>query len=263
MTWLKHADQEENHRAACNVRSANTKTGRWFIEGEKFDEFKAKHRSLLWLHGNPGCGKTVLSSAAIENILSISRADGSILAAYWYFNSNDKRKESLEDCAKGIISQFLARMDRIPPTIEKLYMSKASSRGTAPRPPELPELITALQSLIAQEHRQFFILLDALDEAAEAHQEDLLHLLRDLLATDNEKVHILVTSRPFVKETYQNEVHDEKALYFDIAIERENVDVDIKLHLDEELATDPKLCKWPKKTQEKIKSSLIEKADGM
>lgn len=69
--WLAHPDKAENHNIACHARNDTAKTGRWFLDGSTFQEFKDTPRSLLWLHGDSGCGKTILSSAIIEQLFAL------------------------------------------------------------------------------------------------------------------------------------------------------------------------------------------------
>lgn len=47
-----------HHEAACRTREAGT--GNWFLEGETYHDWKTGQIPFLWLHGIPGCGKSVL-----------------------------------------------------------------------------------------------------------------------------------------------------------------------------------------------------------
>jgi ATP-dependent 26S proteasome regulatory subunit len=49
--------------------------------------------SLLWLYGEPGCGKTMLSSAVIESMAKHCRINTAQAVAYFYFAFTDIEKQ--------------------------------------------------------------------------------------------------------------------------------------------------------------------------
>ncbi|SRR6266536_3720905 len=59
--WLKGADPTTNHNAAQRSREPNT--GEWLIQSEAFQAWMSAQGELLWLHGIPGSGKTILRYA--------------------------------------------------------------------------------------------------------------------------------------------------------------------------------------------------------
>jgi DNA replication protein DnaC len=56
--WLAPVDPRTNQEAAR--KKHEEQTGRWFTEGEQFSKWLEQPNSLLWLHGIPGSGKTIL-----------------------------------------------------------------------------------------------------------------------------------------------------------------------------------------------------------
>jgi hypothetical protein len=84
LKWLSAPDPATNHYKACKKRQAGT--GLWLLESREFAEWKENAASRLWLHGIPGCGKTILSSTIIEALLQHCGSDTSIAAAYFYFD---------------------------------------------------------------------------------------------------------------------------------------------------------------------------------
>ncbi|PMD13353.1 hypothetical protein NA56DRAFT_424133 [Hyaloscypha hepaticicola] len=62
--WLAPVDPRANQEAAR--KKHEEQTGRWFTEGENFSNWLEQPNSLLWLHGIPGSGKTILCSEIIE-----------------------------------------------------------------------------------------------------------------------------------------------------------------------------------------------------
>jgi hypothetical protein len=55
--WLSPPDPSINHNTACEAH--HNGTAAWFLEGAIYNEWKTTG-SLLWTHGNPGSGKSVL-----------------------------------------------------------------------------------------------------------------------------------------------------------------------------------------------------------
>ncbi|KAI0266617.1 hypothetical protein BGY98DRAFT_1181136 [Russula aff. rugulosa BPL654] len=55
--WLSPSDPSINHNIACGAHCKQT--AEWFFQGTIFTEWKS-NGSLLWLHGKPGSGKSVL-----------------------------------------------------------------------------------------------------------------------------------------------------------------------------------------------------------
>jgi len=79
--WLSPPDPSTNHNIACGARQKGTAA--WFFRGDIFSEWKSTP-SLLWIHGKPGAGKSILSSAIIQVIEVICKG-GQALMAYFFF----------------------------------------------------------------------------------------------------------------------------------------------------------------------------------
>ena len=60
LEWLSASQHEKKHRDVCKQRIGNT--GEWFLRSEEFCNWRsAQSENVLWCHGIPGVGKTVLS----------------------------------------------------------------------------------------------------------------------------------------------------------------------------------------------------------
>ncbi len=81
LDWLAHPDPSEIHNIACRARKSS-KTGRWFLDGAAFREFRETPQSVLWLHGDSGCGKSVLCSATINELRALRLEEPSVRLAY-------------------------------------------------------------------------------------------------------------------------------------------------------------------------------------
>lgn len=255
--WLEHPRPQENHDMACRARNDVAKTGRWFLDGDIFKEFKNTPRSLLWLHGESGCGKTVLAAAIIEELQALKDGDTRVDVAYWYYNANDKQRTSLNNLLRTLVTQLITESSVPTPLIE---FWKAKKKGK--EAPKTSDLVQTLQKILVERGRRIsYIIIDALDESDDAEREELMDMLRNILALENVGIHVLVTSRTNTTGM-EKELHDLKRFY-NITIEREYVSLDILAHITERLQNDKILKAWPEKERQKIKSSLVEKAAGM
>ncbi|KAI0269095.1 hypothetical protein BGY98DRAFT_307654 [Russula aff. rugulosa BPL654] len=91
--WLSPSDPSINHNIACGAH--RKQRAEWFFQGRIFTEWKSDG-SLLWLHGKPGSGKSVLCSTIIQDVIAL-RADRLVSMAYFYFDFRDIDKQNRRD----------------------------------------------------------------------------------------------------------------------------------------------------------------------
>jgi hypothetical protein len=255
--WLSHPNPTENHNIACAARNDTAKTGRWFLDGSVFQEFKDTPRSLLWLHGDSGCGKTILSSAIIDELKALQIGDGHIEVAFWYFNVNDKTRTSLDNLMRSLITQLVPDTS-LPPALLEFWKAKKNGKET----PKTSDLVVTLQKMLLEKvQRKCFIVVDALDESNDTERDDLLEMLQTLVSGETVDLHVLVTSR--TNTTGIEEGLKNLTKFYNIAIEREHINADILAHIQERLQNDKVLKLWPLAERKKIEESLVEKAAGM
>lgn len=255
--WLEHPRPEENHDVACRARKDMAKTGQWFLGGDAFKEFKDTPCSLLWLHGESGCGKTVLASAIIEELQAPQDGDTRVDVAYWYYYANDKKRTSLNNLVRALVTQFIPESS-VPTALIDFW--KAKNKGS--ETPKTSDLVqTFRQILVERGNRTAYIVIDALDESDDAEREELMEMLRSILALENVGIHILVTGRTSMSGI-QKEWQD-LTRFYNIAIHPDHVNSDILAHITERLQNDKILKTWPEKERQKIKTCLVEKAAGM
>lgn len=257
MKWLHHPDPAESHNVACHTRNKTIKTGRWLLDGEAFRKFRETPRSLLFLHGDSGCGKTVLCSAIIEELRRLTSPDTQAVA-FWYYCKNDKQRTSLDNLVRALILQIVSPSSPVPNALADFWRLKG--RET----PKTSDLIQILQNMLTDRvHRDKYIVIDALDESDEADREELMEMIWNLLSLKNVGVRILVTSRTNTVQIEKDLGEEELAGFYKIPIERRNVHVDILAHVTERLQNDKVLKAWPLKERDSVKRALVKKAAGM
>jgi len=87
-SWLSPPDPSINHNIARGIYQNGTAS--WFTESTTFKEWKS-NGSLLWVHGKPGSGKSILCSSIIQEVERL-RATGLALTTYFYFDFKDPNK---------------------------------------------------------------------------------------------------------------------------------------------------------------------------
>ena len=252
--WLSAPDPSSNHNEAR--KEWRTTTGEWFIGSRQFTDWKSKPDSFLWLHGIPGCGKTILCSTVIEDVLQHTHSNPSVALVYFYFDFNDIEKQRYENMIRSLITQLSTQGPSRSEALESLFSS--SINGS--RQPTSASLLTALRKMI-QEIGEVFIILDALDECNERWR--LLGIIEEMAGWGSGKSHVLVTSRreKDIEEVFEPMLNDEQMICCQSAL----INSDIRVYVRERLRTDPGLKRWRNhpKMQEEIETTLLSKADGM
>ena len=227
----------------------------WLLEGEKFTRWK-EHSPLLWLYGKAGCGKTILSSTIISEILQTCRLRSGTSVAYFYFDFNELEKQKPDTMIRSLITQLSGQSIRKSNDLERLF----SYCNKGQRQPDIESLLIVLKDVL-KGFKEAYIVLDALDECSDRQQ--LSESVEDIQRWELPQLHMLLTSRqlPDIQEvlrvwtTSQDRIHLKSTL----------VDADILTYVHERLQNDRELKRWRNKpqVQEEIKTTLMQKADGM
>lgn len=252
--WLSPPDPSDNYRKALNLRQADT--GLWFLESEQYVKWKTDTASFLWLHGIPGCGKTILSSTILQSILQYCAFDSGNVVAYFYFDFNDAHKQSPELMIRSLISQLAQHCVKIPGILEMLF----SSCKNRQQEPSLYALLDALQEMIRQ-FPQAYIVLDALDECT--NRAELMSTLESIIGWQFDGLHLLVTSRKErdIESSLECLIEDSNI----ICLQSKLVDKDIHRYVHHRLSVDKNLKKWQKNPDliYEIETALMKGAQGM
>jgi len=209
--------------------------------------------SFLWLHGLPGCGKTILSSTIIKDLQENGTHDQVLV--YFYFDFNDTNKQSLENMTRALISQIYQSCRASREHLKSLF----STCKDGNEQPDLNSILHALKTMICQAN-EATVVLDALDESK--NREAVLDWVQELLDAKRE-LHILVTSRK--EEDIDSMVREWHGDEETVAIQSDGVAEDIRAYIHTRVQSDKDLKRWASRpdVQERIESKLMEKADGM
>ena len=249
-TWLSPVDASINYRQALSQRHPGT--GRWFLDSERYAQWKAESSSVLWFHGIPGCGKSVLSSTIIENLQQGNGATEHVLL-YFFFNFNDVEKQTFDKMLRTLIFGMYSQRPECQKHLDQLY----SSCGDGREQPQNKSLVATLDSMIAG-ISNVSIVLDALDECRT--RKDLLPWLRSL---GQQAGRLLVTSRK--EEDIESSLTKWLPAASMVPIQQSAVDNDIRAVVRSRLEEDGDFERWRSMpdVQDLIEQELMKKADGM
>jgi hypothetical protein len=251
--WLQYTNPSTNHNAACGLHEPET--GNWLLQSDDFTTWKRESKKFLWLHGIPGCGKTVLSSTVVEHVKTICENDPQCQYVFYYFDFNDSKKREVAGLLRSILTQLASRDPKALKEVEKLYNQNDHGK----QQPDKKSLLLILLSVLRNSLRTYLI-IDALDECSQ--QEEVLEILSDIYRRCSEDVNVLVTSR---KEHDIGLVLDgpDGLTSSSIDIQQTVVNADIRIHIKACLVKDVKLRKWPLEVKEEVEDALVRGAHGM
>ncbi|KAF8258830.1 hypothetical protein EI94DRAFT_1486493, partial [Lactarius quietus] len=100
--WLSPADPSTNHNIAQKAQHEGTAA--WLFQGGIVMDWKSTG-SLLWIHGKPGSGKSVICSSVIQDLMAQCET-GPAIMAYFYFDFRDLNKQTCHDLLRSLVFQL-------------------------------------------------------------------------------------------------------------------------------------------------------------
>ena len=251
LRWLSAPDPSSNYNRALKDRHAAT--GDWFLKGKAYQDWLSETYSLLWLHGIPGCGKTVLSSAIIQSTFGYCESRTNSVVLYFYFDFNDFQKQQHGQMVRSLVSQLLSYNHTVPSKLSELYSSCMSGE----RQPSLENLLATLHRMMTA-FGQVYVILDALDECEEI--SEALTTIEKIRSWKDVRCSILVMSR--IEKDIEDSFMSSSGAAETVRVQNALVDADIRRYVGERLKTDRRLKRWHKE-QFEIEDALMRQANGM
>ncbi|KAH8980695.1 hypothetical protein EDB92DRAFT_266231 [Lactarius akahatsu] len=258
--WLSPADPSTNHNIA--QKSQHKGTAVWFFQDSTFIEWKSTG-SLLWVHGKPGSGKSVICSSVIQDITAVCET-GSAIIAYFYFDFRDLKKQSCHDLLLSLVSQLSTRSSSCCDILHHVYKTHEDG-SRQPSDDTSKECLKEMLRLPGQ--GPIFIVLDALDECPDSPgipspRHEVLQFVKELVDLDLEGLHICATSRPEVDiravfdplASHSVSLHNQSGQTSDIADYVQSV-VNSSLSMA--------MRRWRADDRNLVIKTLTERADGM
>ncbi|KAJ7689309.1 ankyrin repeat-containing domain protein [Mycena rosella] len=123
--WLRSANVAVSQRDAANKRHSDT--GKWLLERSEFQDWIYSQKSLLWLQGISGSGKTVLSSTIIETLRV--RAESLV---FFYFDTNNLEQVTVTQLLCSLVTQLSVQAPAPDRTLNALWRSYANGQHLPP-----------------------------------------------------------------------------------------------------------------------------------
>lgn len=173
-------------------------TCEWITRHAQFRSWLAANRfSILWISGDPGCGKSVAASYLVDYLRETQPS--SVLTTYFFFKDDSERQSKTATAVCSILHQILIEDSR-----EALVSDAAKKFASYGENAETSFSVLWEILLDAIAHRScghIVLVLDALDECREDERKPFLAALADMerkLNTSTEvSLKILITSRPY------------------------------------------------------------------
>ncbi|KAH9178009.1 hypothetical protein EDB89DRAFT_1844211, partial [Lactarius sanguifluus] len=256
--WIAPPDPSVNYNTASDAHHEGTAA--WCTEGNTLADWKTSG-SLLWIHGKPGSGKSILSSVIIRDIKSLANA-GLAFLAYFYFDFKDKAKQDSRALLSSLLVQLSDQSDIFYDALFSLY--SVHKRGS--EQPTTDSLSQCLKRMLTTAGPvPIYLVLDALDECPygaglPSPRETLLDLVDELVELRLPTLRLCVTSRPEFDirtalkplATQQVSLHDESGQTRDI-----------KNYVADVVRSDRRMKRWRDEEKDMVIEKLAEKADGM
>jgi Cdc6-like AAA superfamily ATPase len=257
--WLLLSDPSTNFNKALQQRQEGT--GLWLLQSSPFKKWHSQQNSFLWLHGIPGCGKTILSSTIIKH-LKDTHPDQDQLLLYFYFDFTDAGKQTLNNVLRSLISQLYLTCKDTQKLLDSLFSSCDNGRRQL-----TCELLCDVFLQMINQAQEIYIVLDALDECRTRKgplSEGLLAWIRSLQDFEQRNIHLLVTSRPEhdIEQVLREVAQSDRDI---VPLQSDLIEDDIRSYVYTRVRTGDGLKRWRSRPDvlDEIQRVLMEKAQGM
>lgn len=179
-------------------------TGQWLLEHPEFEDWAVSSSSgVLLLHEIPGSGKSTLCSTVIDSLVTALAATSDLTAPFAYVYRADSEFEPQRSSPDEILRCILRQLAVSSPPNHEIRSSLLSTYESWTARAKIDGL--DLPKLRAKESVECIldlanedpltIIIDAVDEVAEADRHRLLGSLNRIVANAENVVKIFVTSR--------------------------------------------------------------------
>ncbi|KAJ8063177.1 hypothetical protein OCU04_008416 [Sclerotinia nivalis] len=233
-------------------------TCNWLLKDSTFIDWKQGRGSgLLWISADPGCGKSVLSKAFVDDRLVA--ATQSTVICYFFFKDVSVDQRSPTKAIAALLHQIFSSE-----TIEHLLKHAIKAwKADGKELCNIADSMWAILGAIAADSTagDIVCVIDALDECDEVHRDYFVRKLSRLVSGKNQcHVRFLVTSRPYpeIHGIFEGLKIDSKSSFLRIAGEEESeaISSDIEMVIKHKVLRLPKLS-------ESTKLHLIDRLQRM
>ncbi|KAE9367461.1 hypothetical protein N431DRAFT_348615, partial [Stipitochalara longipes BDJ] len=190
LSLLSKIDHEHKHRRMRRIRHKGT--GSWFTASDEFKTWlTCPSPSTLCLYGIPGCGKSVLISSLIDELLAEDNPNTRRNTIFYYCDHADKRTLDPINIFSNLALQVLRTLGDLPSGL-LIVLERICQENSKP---DLEDVVHLLIQAV-ERVTSVVILLDGLDEVNENDRKLVFHHLQDIVALATPPmIKVLVASR--------------------------------------------------------------------
>lgn len=192
------------------------------------------------------------SSTAIEQLVHYCNQQPNAVLAFFYFDFNDTKKVSFDALIRSLVTQLFSKCETIPAALLELHEhNKKNSQSV-----DTDSLVEVFRELL-RDCQNVYIVLDALDESPEC--EEVLRFIENMQDWNLSQVHLLITSRQWtiIEESFGSMVPDR------ICLQDSQSNKDILIYIEQKLANDKVITKWPSEIRQNVREKLVAESQGM
>ncbi|KAF5622406.1 heterokaryon incompatibility protein het-E-1 [Fusarium sp. NRRL 25303] len=166
--WLERTNPSSIHNIAFSKHEPLTTA--WVNNSSQWKAWVslASETRLIWIHGLPGAGKTVLASYVIEELEKLCEPANGSVCSYYYCHYSHNQDETVPFMS-WVIAHICRQINWIPTELKRLH-----DHGCEPTIVDLGVVL----EVILQRLDSLYIVIDAVDESNP--QEELLLLIETI-----------------------------------------------------------------------------------
>lgn len=229
----------------------------WVVDDAVFQSWwEHDDPHLLWIHGDPGKGKTMMMFSLYSAISNRIKATGSeAVVSYFFCQSTDPRLNHAVAVLRGLIFLLVAqdKQTLLPHLRDKLD----ETEGLEGSPNLLYALFQMLIDLsIESRFSKVYLMIDALDEC----NSELSPLLGEITRSESPKIKWLVTSRneSLIREGLS--AHDRPCL--SLELNSTHVSQAVNAFIGSKVAKLAQMKRYDSDLAAKVEKFLSDRADG-
>ncbi|KAH7305361.1 nucleoside phosphorylase [Rhexocercosporidium sp. MPI-PUGE-AT-0058] len=246
LDWLTPINYGPQQSDFINRRQPGT--GQWLLDSLDFQKWLETSQQTLFCPGIPGAGKTILTAATINDLITRFQNDPSVGIAYLYCNFRRKDEQKAQDLLASLLKQLSQGRSSLPDNVRSLYDNHKEKRTR----PSLDEISRTLQS-VASIYSRVVIIVDALDECQVSDGCRMTFLAEIFSLQTKTGANLFATSRPIpeITERFRG------SITFEIRAHNE----DVQQYLDCRISQSGQ--KLLQTYREEIKTKITKAVDGM
>ncbi|KAB8215101.1 ankyrin repeat-containing domain protein, partial [Aspergillus novoparasiticus] len=255
LEWISPIPFGQHHDEFKEKRTPGT--GEWLVGHREFDNWEANDSAgIFWLQGEPGSGKSYLTSKVIDTIRSrINTPPKNEGFAFFYCKRDDRPRDRPLTVLQSFVRQ-LSTTVRNPKSMQtnlQAACGTARKEGTNFRLEQCKDHIQNSLNI----YRKTTLVIDAMDECDPQSRHELVDALKAFVQRAKNPVKIFIASRP--DRVLENQLEVTPS----VCIEASDNLEDIRQHIDNELNRLAKSNTFLESMKAEIIDSLIERSQGM